>query len=339
MPLSKIDRRLHKAYTAEYEKVEEYSRGLENLVGEALRSSRWEVQVTSRAKSPHSLLGKLRRKAYSDSAGMISDLIGVRVIAYYQDDVDRVVELLRDRFDIDAARSVDQRRRLAASRFGYQSVHLVAFAPELNTVGVERPTTVRCFEIQVRSFLEHAWAEADHEITYKSGIRFPRKFTRRFAAIAGALDIIDREFIGLRDTTDKLVSSYRDGYASGSGRAAKLDAARLAGLLEHVAPGASDWRSSETMTGREFSLRDAAVCVEALARAGLSNARALLVVLRAPAYERLRDSYAALAGISSDAVSHLAISLLAVAAEDRSVLVDFPDLLEDETLRRAITGR
>jgi ppGpp synthetase/RelA/SpoT-type nucleotidyltranferase len=51
------------------------------------------------------------------------------------------------------------------------------------------------FEIQVRSILEHAWAEIEHEVVYKSGMEFPGQFKRRFAAIAGLLEMIDKDFL------------------------------------------------------------------------------------------------------------------------------------------------
>jgi hypothetical protein len=52
----------------------------------------------------------------------------------------------------------------------------------------------RWFEIQVRSLLEHAWAEIEHEIVYKSGITQPDAVRRRFAALAGSLELFDSEF-------------------------------------------------------------------------------------------------------------------------------------------------
>ena len=334
MTLSEADLALHSAYKGEYETVKEYTTFLETRVRDILRDAPYEMQISSRAKTVDSLLAKLRRKGYVNPGDQISDLVGVRVIAYYQDDVDRVVDLLRTNLEVDDSRSIDKRDLLLEAEFGYRSVHIVSYLPEVEALGLGQPSTIHCFEVQVRSFLEHAWAETEHEIRYKSGIKFPTESKRRFAAIAGALDILEREFVGLRGEQDELVFQYRDAYAGGRDGAINLDAARLAGLLEHVAPEAAGWRSSADVTGREFLLRSAATCVEALAKVGLTTAGALLTAFETPRYKRLRDSYAAESGVGASEVSHLAMAVLGVAAVDSDTLDEFPELLADATLQR-----
>jgi len=55
-------------------------------------------------------------------------------------------------------------------------------------------------EIQVRTVLQHAWAEIEHDIQYKSTITIPTEIRRRFVALAGMLEIADREFQGIQDS-------------------------------------------------------------------------------------------------------------------------------------------
>ena len=59
-------------------------------------------------------------------------------------------------------------------------------------------------EVQVRTILQHAWAEIEHDIQYKSTIAIPNTIRRRFMALAGLLEIADREFQAIQNE-DKLL--------------------------------------------------------------------------------------------------------------------------------------
>lgn len=53
-------------------------------------------------------------------------------------------------------------------------------------------------EIQIRSILQHAWAEIEHDIGYKNEIAIPKQMRRKFSRIAGLLEIADQEFVQIR---------------------------------------------------------------------------------------------------------------------------------------------
>jgi len=133
-------------------------------------------------------------------SGRITDLAGVRIIAYFPSDVDKIVPLIEKEFKVDPKHSVDKRLSSDPAIFGYASIHFVVeFRPEMLKLPEYALFDKMKCEIQVRTILQHAWAEIEHDIVYKSPGEIPfRRVRRRFACLAGLLEIADREFESLR---------------------------------------------------------------------------------------------------------------------------------------------
>ena len=291
--------------------------------------------ITGRAKEPESLLRKLRRKAYENPVAEITDAVGIRVITYFRDEVDRGVGLLRPRMTVDEGNSVDKRGQLDLREFGYRSVHLVG---RLGDIGLAIPEEFvdRPFEVQVRSILEHAWAENEHEIVYKSGIKFPQTTSRGFAAVAGALELLDQEFERFRLTVTSEVDTRVDLLrADPSAWAVPFDAASLIATMECLAPANPGWRAE---TGA-LPPKSAALAFEALVAAGLTTPQALRLGFDAGPFRAALANFAALAGVAQEGVSHLALGALLAATQPAFPIDDFPDFLNDQMLVDALELR
>ncbi len=158
--------------------------------------------VTAREKDAASLKEKIERdtKAYDNPLEEITDLAGVRIITYFPKDVDGIVPLIESEFAIDRENSVDKRNVADPATFGYASVHLVVELSEQRCVLPEYAMFkgLKC-EIQVRTILQHAWAEIEHDIVYKTTDEIPFELRRKFASLAGLLEVADREFEMLRN--------------------------------------------------------------------------------------------------------------------------------------------
>ncbi len=279
--------------------------------------------ISSRAKSVDSLRMKIVRKNYADPASEVTDQIGVRVITYYGEKVDSVVSRLSTALRVDYANSLDKRQQLAESeRFGYRSVHLVC-VPTRETLRDGRWSGLRArvIEIQIRSLLDHVWAEIEHELSYKSGIQHSVSFRRRFSAMAGTLEILESEFLQLRNRLDEITDSHRAAYLARRERTIELDASRLTALLEVLCPYASGWRHRE-LVGAPLPI-SASTCVQALNSVGVSTAREFERVFRLRRCQRLVEAYASNSGLAADEVSHLVVAALVVGNRDRAALRDF----------------
>lgn len=155
--------------------------------------------VRFRVKTRESLRGKLARPdRHYRSLWDVTDLLGLRVIVYFEDEVERAADILESRFALALEHSIDKRRRSDASSFGYRSVHYVCRVDEARAAALGLPTEA-CFEIQIRTMLEHAWAEIEHDLGYKSRDVVPVIAKRRLNRLAGLLELADQEFVAIRD--------------------------------------------------------------------------------------------------------------------------------------------
>lgn len=158
------------------------------------------MSVQSRLKKETSFSEKAIRKADSiHSISDVTDLLGIRIICYFSDDVDRICKGLLDRFIIDRDNSVDKRKGLSACEFGYMAVHGVFSLKQDGTVPEE--LLGYKFEIQIKTVLQHAWAEIEHDLGYKSEYGIPAEIRRRFSRTAGLMELGDQEFVALRDSS------------------------------------------------------------------------------------------------------------------------------------------
>lgn len=145
--------------------------------------------IESRVKAYDSLAGKLELKGHKyNSLADLTDILGLRVITFYIDDVDKVASAVERLFTIDWDNSVDKRKIQDTDSFGYLSLHYICSIPDF-------PYR---FEIQMRTLLQHAWANMDHDTGYKSGVEIPKRYLRNMSRLAGMLELVDDEFSKIR---------------------------------------------------------------------------------------------------------------------------------------------
>lgn len=167
--------------------------------------------VQARAKSAASFAEKCLRKGYADPLRDMLDLAGARVVLRSESAIEYVSDFVSSHLRVDALESEDTRDRLKPTEFGYRSVHfavevpvdLVEGSPEgeepkrpplpfsLSPAGREHLATIGTgdrplrAEIQLRTNLQHVWADVTHDRLYKTGLRLRRNLPPRGLAAGG----------------------------------------------------------------------------------------------------------------------------------------------------------
>jgi putative GTP pyrophosphokinase len=174
------------------------------------------LSAEGRTKSEISFLEKARRKVYTEPEEQIHDISGIRVITFVESDSERVVDLIDTAFHVHQDKSPDKNAELGVDRIGYRSRHFVC------DLGLQRLQLAEyrkydglLFEIQVRTVLQHAWAEIEHDRGYKLGGVLPPDLARRLNLAAGLLEVADQEFDYLAGAIDEYRSKVAEDTSRG----------------------------------------------------------------------------------------------------------------------------
>lgn len=203
----------------------ELANSAKRIAEEALKRKCIRVHsIEARAKDPASFGRKAAkpskndpgRPMYPNPLHQITDQAAIRIITFFPRTIQSIDEILQSEFSViehfDKGESL-----IEEERFGYQSVHYLVTLDSVRTSlpEYERFRTAKV-EVQVRTILQHAWAEIEHDIQYKSSATIPRDIKRRFMSLAGLLEIADREFQAIQDADRDLTQRAETLISEGS---------------------------------------------------------------------------------------------------------------------------
>lgn len=196
------DRQLaEKIYSVLLPRYKETLRNLSQQLRELIEDAGLAVTIKSRVKRFDNYCEKLVRisKIQGPELLQITDLLGIRIICPFLEDLETVEGLIGEHFEIlELERKAEQH---SFHEFGYDSVHLLIRTPEIDELdGKQLPHSCNVCEIQLRTILQEAWAEVEHELVYKSDINLPNHSIRRkLASLNASLTLSDLIFQEIRD--------------------------------------------------------------------------------------------------------------------------------------------
>lgn len=131
----------------------------------------------------------------------ISDLIGLRIVCLYEDDIEKIKNTISKHFTVievtDKIASIEN----TEGQFGYKGLHLdLSLGDTRKSLPEYSVYSEFNFEIQIRTIIQDSWSVLDHEIKYKKSI--PNTLKRRINTLAALFELADREFKEIRNSTE-----------------------------------------------------------------------------------------------------------------------------------------
>lgn len=190
--------------------LEEWGAYVDTKINALTRSYNYgEIQIKPkyRIKEEQSFVDKAlyRGKRYEDPMIEIEDKIGTRIVVLVTDIVDRVAKDLQACTDwnIKESKSKHEIFEAVPDKFGYQSIHYIV-TPKKNCCKFASTdlNQITC-EIQVRTLLQHAYAEISHDNVYKGPFRNDPAILRQLAKSMALMEAADDYFCKtLRDVSN-----------------------------------------------------------------------------------------------------------------------------------------
>ncbi|MHA7305628.1 GTP pyrophosphokinase [Arthrobacter sp. TMN-49] len=200
--------------------------------------------VQARVKSAKSAAEKISRRdaegqlKYPGGSERLDDLIGVRVILFVESDIDAVAIALSSQFICH-----DDEDKTAMMRknggIGYAGRHLTLEVPTDNPPAACAEYPGQRFEVQIRTVLQHAWAEFEHDIRFKGDSGDNAEISRAFTMASTLIELADQQFVNISSILKRLQA---EGAIETAAQTQMLDAASLQGVLTRAFPG---YRSSK----------------------------------------------------------------------------------------------
>jgi putative GTP pyrophosphokinase len=171
-------------------------RDMEGRIGVALSHLATRPTIKGRLKSFSSYFKKyLRILKSGNSEPRINDLMGIRVVCPFIEDVALAEAVIKENFEV---YETERKGHYTFKEFGYESTHLLIKIPE-DIIRKRGNAGSDTLEVQIRTILQDAWAEVEHELVYKAEFNpFDDPMKRKLAAVNANLSLADIIFQEIR---------------------------------------------------------------------------------------------------------------------------------------------
>lgn len=139
----------------------------------------------------------------------ISDLLGLRIICLYEDQIEHINKIIAEHFEIIQITDKSAALENTDGSFGYKGLHMdIRQGPERRAMPEYARLADLNFELQIRTIIQDSWSVLDHKIQYKKSI--PPKLKRRINTLAALFELADREFREIREATQVELQKAQD---------------------------------------------------------------------------------------------------------------------------------
>lgn len=149
-----------------------------------------------RVKEVSSAMGKVGRKNYDDPIKQMTDLVGVRFVVLLSEHIEVVSRIVNaeESWRVVTSRDFQEEIEKNPKLFDYQSQHFEVRPRDDLSLDGTLVTKDMCCEIQIRTLLQHAYAELVHDSIYKLVGQVPPKAVRQVAKSMALMETTDELF-------------------------------------------------------------------------------------------------------------------------------------------------
>ena len=175
------------------------------IIGEQLehKYNREVIQnVSQRIKTPESIYAKMIRKGlkpdFSVAKEKLNDLIGIRIVCLFVDDVYEIAEMLKNQKDLTLIKKKDYIAKPKKS--GYMSLHLIMKVP----VCIDNKIETKTVEIQIRTTGMDFWSVLEYQLLYKKNVKGADKIGKELKGYSDEIASLDRKMLKLRNRIEAI---------------------------------------------------------------------------------------------------------------------------------------
>lgn len=175
------------------------------MIGEQLehKYNREVIQnVSQRIKTPESIYAKMIRKGlkpdFSVAKEKLNDLIGIRIVCLFVDDVYEIAEMLKNQKDLTLIKEKDYIAKPKKS--GYMSLHLIMKVP----VCIDDKIETKTVEIQIRTTGMDFWSVLEYQLLYKKNVKGADKIGKELKGYSDEIASLDRKMLKLRNRIEAI---------------------------------------------------------------------------------------------------------------------------------------
>lgn len=175
------------------------------IIGEQLehKYNREIIQnVSQRIKTPESIYAKMIRKGlkpdFSVAKEKLNDLIGIRIVCLFVDDVYEIAEMLKNQKDLTLIKEKDYIAKPKKS--GYMSLHLIMKVP----VCIDNKIETKTVEIQIRTTGMDFWSVLEYQLLYKKNVKGADKIGKELKGYSDEIASLDRKMLKLRNRIEAI---------------------------------------------------------------------------------------------------------------------------------------
>ena len=185
-------------YDENFELYEKLSKKVEAILHDIIKERKMNVHnITSRTKKREDFYKKISKGITYDAKEM-QDLSGIKVICFVKSDVDKIQKIIEDTFKV-IKRKIPNYGELEGDMSDYShNQYICKFTNERITFSEDlKKFKNKFFEIQIRTILQNAWDEIEHDDVYKNNFEIKSELKRRFFLVSNVLESVDDELDNL----------------------------------------------------------------------------------------------------------------------------------------------